>query len=234
MNVRLLFRVLALLFCESPDTKCYRRTARNLLTEYELMKRTAKGRAQLRLLQDGRSFKLNLGCGPNIKEKWINIDMQEGPSVYELDLRKSLPLPDGSCSIIYSEHFFEHIEYPRPAEDLLRDYARLLQPGGMLSIGVPDGEIALRAYAGDDNQDFFNVSKERWHPSWANTRMEQINYMFRQDGEHRFIYDEETLLGSIRRAGFVEARRRAFDPQLDTVSRAWGTLYVEARRPEKV
>jgi len=228
-DLKLFLTALTVLFWERPMTEGYRRAVKNLLTERELLQRNAKGQARLRSLQGGRSLKLNLGCGPNIKKEWINIDMQGGREVYEFDLREPLPLPDGSCSMIYSEHFFEHIEYPQPAEDLLRDYARLLQPGGILSIGVPDGEIGLRAYTGDDAQNFFAVSKEHWHPQWANTRMEQINYLFRQDGEHRFIYDEETLLSVIERVGFVEARRRLFDPQIDSASRAWGTLYVEAR-----
>ena len=96
---------------------------------------------------------------------------------------------------------------------------------------MPDGELGLRAYAGDDPERFFAVSKERWHPAWANTRMEQINYLFRQDGEHKFIYDEETLAGLMRRVGFTSIRRRGFDLDLDSASRSWGTLYMDATKP---
>lgn len=215
-----------------PVTAAYLLALDNLMTEQEFMQRHTDGRVRLSHLQADRSLRLNLGCGPNIMKGWLNIDMSGVMSdVFELDLREAIPLPDNSCSMIYSEHFFEHIGYPQQAESLLSDYFRLLQPGGILSIGVPDGELGLRAYAGDDPECFFTVCKERWHPEWANTRMEQINYMFRQDGEHCFIYDEETLLELIKRAGFSEPSRRPFNPQLDSASRAWGTLYVEARRP---
>ena len=61
--------------------------------------------------------------------------------------------------------------------------------------------------------------------------MEQINYFFRQDGKHLFVYYEETLLKVIRESGFIEVKRRQFDPQLDSVARQWGTLYVEAKCP---
>lgn len=189
------------------------------------------GAARLADASGKTGLQLHLGCGPVLKPGWVNIDMFPADGVHTLDLRESIPLPDGSCSLIYSEHFFEHIGYPRNAELLLRDYLRLLQPGGRVSIGVPDGELGLRAYAGDDSQQFFAIAKERWHPDWANTRMEQINYMFRQEEEHKFIYDEETLAGLLTRVGFHQVRRRDFDPSLDSVHRAWGTLYMDAVKP---
>ena len=32
-----------------------------------------------------------------------------------------------------------------------------------------------------------------WHPAWCTTRLEHINFHFRQGGEHKFAYDFETL-----------------------------------------
>lgn len=204
--------------------------ARTLEAEWAIYRRHQDGTRQLATIKECRQLKLNLGCGPNIKSGWINIDLA-GPSDFILDLREPIPLADCTCQMIYSEHFFEHIGYPETALKLLRDYYRLLEPGGLLSIGVPDGELALKAYAGDDPEQFFTISKERWHPQWANTRMEQINFMFRQDGEHQFIYDWETLQKAMGEAGFSAIHRRAFNPELDSPERAWGTIYVNAKRP---
>lgn len=185
------------------------------------------------IYQDAKDLKLHLGCGPIYKQGWVNIDMGKGGD-FCLDLREPIPLADESCCLIYSEHFFEHIEYPEPAGKLLRDYFRLLKPGGRLSIGVPDGEIGLRAYNGDDPEGFFKISKARWHPAWANSRMEQINYMFRQVREHKFIYDEETLVFFLNRENFANVKRRRFDPSLDSKDREWGTLYVDAYKPQEL
>jgi len=61
---------------------------------------------------------INFGCGSNLKKNWINIDLHEKADL-RLDIRE--PLPFASCSVaqIYSEHFFEHLEYPKQARSFL-------------------------------------------------------------------------------------------------------------------
>jgi predicted SAM-dependent methyltransferase len=203
---------------------------RNFQNENDILKIHNSERKRIANKNNIGDLKLHLGCGPNYKQGWVNIDMVKGGD-FCLDLRESIPLQDASCLMIYSEHFFEHIEYPEPAGKLIKDYLRLLKPGARLSIGVPDGELGLRAYSGDDPESFFEISKARWHPAWANTRMEQINYLFRQGREHKFIYDEETLVSFLNREGFANVKRREFDLTLDSKSREWGTLYVDAYKP---
>ncbi|MGH7629364.1 MAG: class I SAM-dependent methyltransferase [Gemmatimonadales bacterium] len=160
----------------------------------------------------------------------MNIDL--GPkAVLRLDLREELPFPDGSVAIIYSEHFFEHLEYPREVKHLLGESMRVLKPGGLFGMGVPDTAFALEAYV-HGHEEFFRISRERgWHPAWCRTRMHQINYHFRQDGEHKWQYDLETLTQVLTDAGFVDVARRPFDASLDSEYRRWGTLYVDARKP---
>ena len=204
-------------------------TIRQLRFELDAERLHRKGTAQARHYAGESGHKLHLGCGGFPKEGWVNADLVPQADLL-LDLRLPNPLPDGSCSLIYSEHFFEHVAYPGNARELLADYLRLLEPGGKVSFSVPDGEMALKAYA-EGEEEFFRITKERWHPKWAETRMAQINYMWRQDGEHLFIYDEETLVAELERAGFVEARRREFDPELDREERRWGSLLVEGVKP---
>jgi len=65
----------------------------------------------------------------------------------------------------------------------------------------------------------------------APRKMEHINYHFRQDTQHRFVYDFETLKYALGRAGFSQIERRGFDPLLDSQDRERGTLYVIAVKP---
>ena len=81
--------------------------------------------------------KIQIGCGPNSKPGWLNIDLDERADL-RLDLREPLPLPDGCASIVYGEHVFEHLEHPSETTRFLAEGLRVLQAGGHLSLAVPD------------------------------------------------------------------------------------------------
>ena len=149
---------------------------------------------------------------------------------FSLDMREPMPFSDNSVAIVYSEHFFEHLDYPGPAERFLKECRRILKPGGTFSIGVPDTQSALEAYVGPDNKGYFTLAKAKWHPGWCQTRLEHINYHFRQGTEHRFAYDFETLNHVLTKTGFTNIRERIFDADLDHESRKDGTLYVAATK----
>jgi predicted SAM-dependent methyltransferase len=189
-----------------------------------------KGAFQAKRLPLSALDKLHLGCGPNIKHGWLNIDLYQRADL-KLDLREDLPFPDNSFSIIYNEHFFEHVDYPVPATDFLKECLRVLKPGGVTRIGVPDTEWPLQEYCDVRNDDYFGIARQSWHPAWCTTPMEHINYHFRQDGEHRFAYDFTTLEKVLLLSGFVNVTRVDFDPAIDSESRKTGTLYVTALKP---
>jgi predicted SAM-dependent methyltransferase len=183
-----------------------------------------------------RDVKLNLGCGPCIKPGWINVDSWSAGADLQLDLRESLPFPDGCASFIHSEHFFEHLEYPFPARTFLLECCRILKLGGILSLGVPDTEWPMVCYATGERAYFDWVRK--FDPSWCNTRMHNLNYHFRQGKEHKYAYDLETLKQILEETGFIQIERRCFDPELDSRARMvewlpWKTagLYVFAYKP---
>ena len=167
----------------------------------------------------------------------------------KLDLRERFPFPDESVEVIYSEHFFEHLNYPSLADSnaygglelygyqsealfFLRESYRVLVPGGLFSVGVPDAEGGLVAYVNRDEQAFALARRMRWHPDWCDTRMHYVNYLFRQGDEHKYAYDCETLTLILKCGGFVDVNRRHFDPALDSESRR-GSLYMNARKPDR-
>jgi hypothetical protein len=71
------------------------------------------------------------------------------------------------------------------------------------------------------------------HREWRDTHMHQVNYLFRQEHEHKYAYDRETLALILEQAGFVQVNRCEFDPALDCESRSIGTPYMNAREPER-
>jgi predicted SAM-dependent methyltransferase len=208
-----------------------RSSLRHVWGEIKTLRKHRKGIRQVRKLSGQQHLRLHIGCGPKIKKAWINIDLSPQADI-TLDMREPLPFLENSCSIIYSEHFLEHLDYPGHANSFLRECYRVLEPGGVFSVGVPDTEWPIAEYTGQRAEGYFRIAKERWHPEWCQTEMEHINYHFRQDDEHRFAYDFKTLAQALSSAGFQEIQRRDFEPALDSVDRKLGTLYVNASKPE--
>jgi len=213
---------------KAKTTAGFRRALRDLAEEFRLL---WLHRAALRRVHrySASNLKLNVGCGPNLKDGWINIDMTDNADL-QLDLREPMPFAAESVSMVYSEHFFEHLEYPDQAHCFLKESLRVLQPGGLFSVGVPDTEWPLKSYVNGD-EEYFMIARQRWHPAWCNTRMHNLNYHFRQGREHKYAYDFETLAQVLGEVGFVSIARRPFNPGLDDERRGHGTLYVDAYKP---
>ena len=210
-------------------TKGLRSSLVAVLSESRICLLHYKGVLKARRFRNCTDLRLQLGCGRKIKEGWLNVDLN-GHADLCLDLRESLPFLSNSCTLIYSEHFLEHLNYPTEVMFLLEESYRILKPGGIFSVGVPDTEWPLRAYFDQEYTEYFRIAKERWHPKWCETRMDHINYHFRQGKEHCFAYDFETLKHVLTKAGFVEVRIRDYDPELDSEDRKLGSLYVDCRK----
>ncbi|MCC6049694.1 MAG: methyltransferase domain-containing protein [Thermofilum sp.] len=91
-------------------------------------------------------MKLNLGCGLDVRDGYINIDVRKvHPKILVLDLEKELlrPFPDSSAEEIIAKDFIEHLSW-RVVEDFLRDCYRVLKRGGRMYIQVPDLEAIAR------------------------------------------------------------------------------------------
>jgi predicted SAM-dependent methyltransferase len=197
-----------------------------LLAEASMMRVHRKGVRRARTI--ALPCKLHFGSGDNLKAGWVNVDLHASADL-RLDVREPLPFPDNSVTMIYSEHFFEHLTFEDGCR-FLRECWRVLQPGSILSTGIPDAEAILRVYAEGDVERW-RRTRDRWHPAWCTTMMHSVNYHFRQDGEHHYAYDFETLAESLTNAGFVNVHRRDWDPALDQESRRGATLYVDAVKP---
>jgi SAM-dependent methyltransferase len=95
-----------------------------------------------------RATKVNLACGDTYMagDGWINFDyVASSATVRKADLLGRLPLSEDSAALVYSSHFIEHI----PRSDVpafLRECLRVLRPGGVLRLVLPDLEEMARTY----------------------------------------------------------------------------------------
>ena len=109
---------------------------RGVADECVIAMRHRAGRRLLRKHALLRPQKLNLGSGEVKKPGFLNVDLYPGGDV-TLDLRLGLPFESDCCDLIFSEHFFEHVDYPEPITQLLIECLRVLRPGGELRFSVP-------------------------------------------------------------------------------------------------
>jgi hypothetical protein len=197
-----------------------------------------------------RGLKLHLGSGGHDLDGWLNVDVHPAPLALNLDW--GLPLADGSVSFVFLSHLFEHLFYPQQAMALLAELHRVLAPGGVVRIIVPDIEQAIAAYVDDDRR-FFEDRRQTWQ-GWpeGGTRLEDFLAYAGAGPEpgllfesHKFGYDFQTLSRALERSGFVGARRCGYQgsphPELrhDDASEVAGatygdrhfSLFVEAEKP---
>lgn len=111
--------------------------------------------------------RLNLGCGDCLHPDWTNIDLVAASvDVMACDIRRPLPFTSGSCEAVYAAHVLEHLR-PGEARQLLAEIRRLLRPGGVVRIVVPDLEGIARAYlASLERATAFGTAESRWEHRW--------------------------------------------------------------------
>jgi predicted SAM-dependent methyltransferase len=89
---------------------------------------------------------LNLGCGSRVHPEWTNIDIAASvPHVIVYDLRKDIPFPEGTFDVVYHSHLLEHLP-KRKAFSFIQECYRVLKPGGLIRIAVPDLERIASLY----------------------------------------------------------------------------------------
>ncbi len=105
---------------------------------------------------------INLACGRVFVDSpdWLNFDFAPASAAVRMaNLLARLPVADGTAALVYSSHFLEHV--PRDlVPGFLRECWRVLQPGGVVRLVLPDlGNLAreylVRREAGEhDKADF--------------------------------------------------------------------------------
>lgn len=89
---------------------------------------------------------VNIGCGRVWHPYWINLDHQPtSPEVRPFDLRKPLPFESGTVDAVYASHLLEHLDRTEGAR-LMQECRRVLKPGGIVRIVVPDLEDLCKFY----------------------------------------------------------------------------------------
>ena len=101
-------------------------------------------------------MKLNLCCGREIKEGYINVDMFKHDGVDVVWDLNVLPLPfkDNSIEEVLCFHGLEHLVNPYP---LVLDIHRVLEPGGLFHCKLPTNCYSLNHLRSNHTSNYFSV-----------------------------------------------------------------------------
>lgn len=187
--------------------------------------REFKARHKWSEIQKNGCVWLELGSGPKKGANgWTTVDLNGGDIAY--DLRKGIPLPDGSVDRIYTSHMLEHIPYKNLVL-FIDECFRVLKKGGELSVSVPNAGFYIGAYSrGDiftDKENFYESARVD-----TGSLLDQVNYIAYMNGQHNYMFDESNLINTIKKSPFTSVVLRGFDPQLDLQSRDFESIYARA------
>lgn len=180
---------------------------------------------------------LHLGCGDNIKEGFLNIDMRNDlkhPNFMGWDLSLGLPPLTGmDITGVHSEHFWEHLTATEGRKLMLSCRDRLVR-GGKFRIALPDFRKLATAYVNNDWSFFTDPGVLSFAPN--HQMLEVINYALYQrqaDGfaEHKMMYDLPYMLFLLGYLGFKNPREDSFNPLYHLEGRRPYTFYAIAEAP---
>jgi predicted SAM-dependent methyltransferase len=129
---------------------------------------------------------------------WSIVNVQPGPHVDIVgDCTNLVQVPDASVSEIYGSHVYEHLGYFGELPRALKEAWRVLVPGGILRISVPDLHVLCWLFLSPELD-----PKERFHVMRVmfGGQMDAYDY-------HKVGLTWEFLLQFLQEAGFTSARR---------------------------
>jgi predicted SAM-dependent methyltransferase len=185
-------------------------------------------------------IKLNLGCGYQYPEEWINVDYSMGArfsrlpffrlvnkklhlfrmewddNIFIHNLTTPFPWSDSSVDVVYSSHTLEHMTRQQGEEFLKQSY-RVLKPGGIIRIVIPDLlSIVNRYIEGELLAENFVEDLGVMYLETGNRLKDKLSPFVQYP--HKCMYDSAALERCMTSVGFKVASRKPFDSEIVDIS----------------
>jgi hypothetical protein len=183
----------------------------------------------------GANFYVHYGCGFAAPKEWLNFDAsltlrwerapiigraytknsrRFPPNVRWGNIVSGLPLGDASCRGVYASHVLEHFAL----DDLhraLQNTKRIMEPGALFRLVVPDLEWAAREYigrlqAGEPEANSFFLRETRLGEERRPRGPIQLVHSLLRTSRHLWMWDGPSLARALCEQGFSDVRRCSF------------------------
>lgn len=177
-------------------------------------------------------MKLHLGCGKRFIPGFVHIDAIDFPHVDHVSTIDNLSfIQTDSIDLIYNCHVLEHFKR-RDVNRVLREWLRVLKPGGILRTSVPDFSKLCEIYQRQKQLDIV-----------IGALLGRQDYLY---NIHYNVFDLASLTQSLEQVGFVNVRHydwrqtehaetddysQAYIPHMDKEHGTLISLNVECNKP---
>jgi predicted SAM-dependent methyltransferase len=148
---------------------------------------------------------LNWGCGPTLAPGWINSDREQYHDTRRADFHhgdviSGLPWDDGTFDGIVANHSLQSLGAGE-LDHAVREFHRVLRPGGRFRVLVPDIVAAYDAwYNENESWPGFAAISEPWDLD------RKFCHYLTWGGQNRTVFTRSTLLALLGRNGFENYR----------------------------
>ena len=135
------------------------------------------------------------------------IDFCKQNNVIWADVVNRIPFKENSVEAIYTAHMLEHLDRENSTKFLL-NAKKVLKPGGVLRISVPDLKMLIDGYLKHGSADKF-LEDSLLTIIAPKTFFKKISLLFTGFRHHQWMYDADSLINLLKNCGFVNVQEKS-------------------------
>lgn len=167
-------------------------------------------------------MKLNIGAGHRRIEGYTGVDITQRPGADIIAPAHEIPLPDGCAEEVMAIHLLEHL-FPWDALTAVREWHRLLKPGGVLILELPNLRKCCENIVSGRTEGGKHPNQLGMWGIYGDDRAEDPFML------HRWGFTPETLADLLKQGGFSRIVETV--PRFHPAGRFTRDMRIEARKP---